>query len=239
MKWIKEKILAEVRRPENKELDLKLKIGLKGLLNYKNVLIDNKDPVYSLFIEQYQIVEKYTILDFERSFMIFQAVNATKNIKGSTAECGVYKGGSSILIAMNRNDTIHFALDTFEGFPDIITDLDLLKSGGFSEASSVNIMELFGNYKNIRVLKGSFTNSFPYISDNHFSFVHIDSDLYISTKECCNFFYSRMSKSGIMLFDDYLTQDTPGVKKAVDEFFKDKIECPIILPTCQAIVHKL
>ncbi len=66
-----------------------------------------------------------------------------------------------------------------------------------------------------------------------------NADLYASTLECCEFFYKKMVPGGMMLFDDYLVPDTPGVKKAVDEFFSAKKESPIILPTMQAMVFRI
>lgn len=41
-----------------------------------------------------------------------------------------------------------------------------------------------------------------------------------------------------MLFDDYGFPTCPGARQAVDEFFDDKPETPLVLPTKQAIVNK-
>ena len=41
-----------------------------------------------------------------------------------------------------------------------------------------------------------------------------------------------------MLFDDYGFESCPGAKQAVDEFFRDKAEKPLVLPTAQAIIFK-
>ena len=42
-----------------------------------------------------------------------------------------------------------------------------------------------------------------------------------------------------MVFDDYGFASCPGARKAVDEFFNDKPERPLVLPTAQAIVMRL
>lgn len=47
------------------------------------------------------------------------------------------------------------------------------------------------------------------------------------------------SLGGVMVFDDYGFPSCPGAKKAVDEFFKSKIETPIYLPTGQCLVFKV
>ena len=45
-------------------------------------------------------------------------------------------------------------------------------------------------------------------------------------------------KGGILLFDDYGDHSCPGAKIAVDQFFDDKSEYPIYLPTGQCVVLK-
>lgn len=42
-----------------------------------------------------------------------------------------------------------------------------------------------------------------------------------------------------MVFDDYGFLGYPGAKQAVDEFFTERIESPIYLPTGQCVVIKL
>jgi hypothetical protein len=42
-----------------------------------------------------------------------------------------------------------------------------------------------------------------------------------------------------MLFDDYGFPACPGARKAVDEFFRDRPEAPVVLATGQAVVIKL
>ena len=232
-------VKTKVVMPKDKKYNEKYLVGIQLLVLHKNTLIQSGDHNYSRFLELYEKVEQSTLLDFDRAFILFQASQATKHLKGCTAECGVYKGGSSVLIAMVGPERKHYALDTFSGFPDVISEVDVHEKTGFSDVSVSEIEELFRDYRNIVMLEGKFSESFNKIHDEVFSFVYVDADLYISTIECCNFFYPRLLKGGIILFDDYLVPDTPGVKKAVDEFFLAKDEVPIILPTCQAMVFKV
>ena len=229
---------AEVVMPTDKQYKEKYLVGMKLLLLHKNTLIQSGDHNYSTFLELYQRVVQSTMLDFDRAHFLFQAVKATRHLEGCTAECGVYKGGGSVLIHCISPERKHYAMDTFEGFPDLISDLDVHEKGHFSDVSIENIKKMFDDYNNIVMLKGEFSESFEKIQHEVFSFVYIDADLYLSTLQCCDFFYPRLLKGGIMLLDDYLIPDTPGVKKAVDEFFAEKDEFPIVLPTCQAMVFK-
>src|SRR5262245_10402180 len=80
----------------------------------------------------------------------------------------------------------------------------------------------------------------PYrLENNRYSFVHVDVDLYQSTLDCCEYFYTRLVPGGIMLFDEYGFPSARGEKDAVDEFFSDKPESPIALPTGQGMVLKV
>jgi predicted O-methyltransferase YrrM len=240
MKWLKGKISINepVVFPEEKYQD-KYFVGLNMFLRYKESLVRGKDNNYLSFLELYKKIEHATMLDFDRAYIVFQAAYATNEIQGSSAECGVYKGGSSALIASVNPRRKHFALDTFEGFPDAISEIDVHKKGGFSDTSIPIVQKLFAGYPNIVMMKDTFSRSFKTLHQETFSFVYIDADLYSSTLECCEFFYERIAQGGIMLFDDYLVPDTPGVKKAVDEFFSSKKEFPIILPTMQAMVFRM
>jgi hypothetical protein len=240
MNWLKGKISINqpVVFPEGKYQD-KYLIGLNMFLGYKEVLLLNKDKIYSSFLEIYKKVERATMLDFDRAYILFQIARATSDISGSSAECGVYKGGGSALIASVKPGRKHFALDTFEGFPDVTSEIDVHKKGGFSDTSITEVQKLFADYPNIIMMKDTFSRSFTKLQQETFSFVYIDADLYHSTLECCEFFYERIAQCGMMLFDDYLVPDTPGVKKAVDEFFSGRKDFPIVLPTMQAMVFKV
>ncbi len=54
--------------------------------------------------------------------------------------------------------------------------------------------------------------------------MHLDADIYEATLDGLKFFYPRMPKGGIILIHDYNALHLVGIKKAIDEFFKDKPE---------------
>jgi hypothetical protein len=232
-------INANIYYPSDNKHQEKFFIGTSLLLQHKDYLLQSKDPDYQDFIQKYDKILPYTMLDYDRAFMLYQISLLSQNLVGCTAECGVYKGGSSVLIAGLSPDKTHFALDTFEGMPDIVSEIDSHKQGDFSPPNNHSLDSLFEQLPNICKVKGPFHETFHKIKDNIFSFVYVDADLYQSTLECCEFFYPRLTFGGIMLFDDYLQNSTRGVKKAVDEFFWEQKTRPIVLPTNQAIVHRI
>lgn len=92
---------------------------------------------------------------------------------------------------------------------------------------------------NVRCYQGFFPATTGPIGNVNFCFVHVDVDIYKSVMDSCAFFYPRMLKGGIMLFDDYDCPNCPSAKMAVDEFFKDKVKYPCYLLTEQCYVIKL
>jgi hypothetical protein len=233
------KINANIYYPLDNDRQDRYLVGTSLLLQHKNNLLQSKDPQYQDFINKYDKILPYTMLDYDRAYMLYQIVLLSQNLVGCTAECGVYKGGSSALIASLSPDKIHFALDTYEGMPDRISSIDTHQHGDLKPPKKHDLDSLFEQHPNIRKVKGAFNQSFPVIKDNIFSFVYVDADLYQSTLECCQFFYPRLTFGGIMLFDDYLQNSTRGVKKAVDEYFYHQKTQPIVLPTNQVVVHRI
>ena len=56
--------------------------------------------------------------------------------------------------------------------------------------------------------------------DNKIALLHLDMDIYSSTKFALNKLYKKMTPNGIILIDDY--GQVPGATKATNNFFKEK-----------------
>ena len=74
------------------------------------------------------------------------------------------------------------------------------------------------NYDGLKYYKGLFNEIFPKISNKKYCLVNIDVDLVESMLECLRYFYSRVSKGGIILSHDYHFE---GCKREFNNFFKD------------------
>ena len=184
--------------------------------------------------------QKNSLLDFSRAYFIYQCLKNLETVEGSIAECGTYKGGSAYLMAstVKNSPKIHL-FDTFEGMPDIITQHDTHRKGDLKDTSFEGVSALMQPFKNINIHQGLFSDSFKLIDPNEkFKFVHCDADIYQSVQDTNEFFYSRLVKGGMMVYDDYGWASTKGAQKAVLDFFKDKKEYPIYLPTRQAVIIK-
>jgi hypothetical protein len=129
------------------------------------------------------------------------------------------------------NIDVYINLETgkfLNGWPlglESVINLNPLIVKVFNETDYEMVSKLFESNKNVKVFKGVFpSDTSHHIEDRLFKFVHLDVDNYQPYKESLEFFYNRMVKGGIILFDDYDCGCCPGANKAVDEFFSDKPE---------------
>ncbi len=183
----------------------------------------------------------YTLVDKPQCYMIYQFAKHVAGLPGDVAEVGVYKGGTARLLAKvleSTDKTIHL-FDTFSGMPPSDTTKDIHKAGDFSDTSLDSVKAYLRDCKNVRFYQGSFPGTSKLGVEKAFCLVHIDVDIYRSSMDCCEFFYPRMEKGGVMIFDDYGIPDCPGIKMAVDEFFSGKLENPCYLPTGQCVVIRI
>lgn len=197
-----------------------------------------EDDYFNDIIKQ---IVGYTLVDKVRCFMIYQYAKQVAGLPGDVAEVGVYKGGTARLLAKafgSKSKTIHL-FDTFSGMPPPDPSKDIHKEGDFDDTSLESVKTYLHDCKNVRLYQGLFPVTSKPVDNTIFCLVHIDTDIYKSVMNCCRFFYPRLEKGGIMIFDDYGFLSCPGAKMAVDDFFSDKLENPCYLPTGQCIVTRL
>ncbi len=141
---------------------------------------------------------------------------------GAFAEFGVCQGGSLDLLSRLHPDRLIYGIDSFEGLPQGgVMDTYHTTKGEFalSEEEFMNLFSHFEKTKNVKICKGFSPNVFSQLAFvDQYAFVHIDVDLYQSVKDALDYFYPRLINTGIMIFDDYGFDTTPGAKQAIDEF---------------------
>lgn len=155
---------------------------------------------------------KDSVIGDDRIKFTTDALKQTFHLTGDTAELGVYEGGMSRHIALNNNNAIHHAYDTFEGMPEDDVFLKGHHKGDFPVDFDY-VLEVL-NLPNIRIHKGFFPHT---AVEAQFKFVHIDVDIYQSTRAGLGFFVPRMVKGGIIVMDDLDYIVCPGVRKACEE----------------------
>ena len=176
--------------------------------------------------------------EFKGYNLVYQAKYAA-NFDGDMAEVGTWIGGSARMIAKTVPNKILHCFDTFEGIPEV--DENVETKDWLVEFRGADIYETAlkatSDCDNVAFYKGIFPGTIPEkLYNESFCFVHADADVYPSTKAICEFFYDRLTPGGVLLFDDYGFKKASGVRKAVNEYFEDKPENPVMISGGQCIV---
>lgn len=173
-------------------------------------------------------------MSLERKFNLNELVKLALLVDGDIAECGTFNGGSAFFLARRIQEAGSARrlclFDSFEGLsapgPDDGSHWHAGQLCGSLETVQKRLADL-GAASFTEFFRGWIPDRFAEVARRDFCFVHIDVDLFQPTHDSIAFFYPRMTKGGILLFDDYGYATCPGATKAVDEFMAGKAE-PIV-----------
>jgi hypothetical protein len=230
-----------------------IKKVIKKLSNYQIIKLSNYQdeltfPVEAtnLDIEAMLVAKKFSMTSYERLWATCSAVKYIKknDIEGDFVECGVWRGGNSILMALiaknlGINNKRFFLYDTFEGMTDpsfIDKDLsgvyakDLLKSTKKVNGNNIWCIAGLDDVKNnflkssyplelVNFIKGDVAETLRKEENlpDKISLLRLDTDWYESTKVELEVLFPLLVKGGVCIIDDY--GHWQGAKKAVDEYF--------------------
>ena len=197
---------------------------------------------HGLFAKIMAEIKPYTLVSQDRVYMLFTLGIQAQHLPGNFWECGVYKGGTAMMLAqliVAQPDKHLRLFDTFDGMPVTDPKRDFHREGDFSDTSLNTVKLRVGEVPSITYYPGFIPESFQGLEQEKIAFAHIDVDIYQSVRDCCDFIYPRVVGGGFMVFDDYGFPSCPGAREAVDDFFADKPERPLVLPTGQALVIKI
>ena len=151
-----------------------------------------------------------------REKVLLKAISETK-IDGLYCEFGVYKGYTLNFIQANTSNTIH-GFDSFNGLPEFWID-------GFDKDAFElpNTPQFSGN---VKIHEGYYDYSLPIFLNNHkesIAFMHIDCDLYSSTKTIFDLCKDRIKPGTVISFDEYFNYPgwQHGEFKAFQEFIQN------------------
>jgi len=191
--------------------------------------------------------EALSMVSIDRIWAIIQATKyiVKNNIEGDFVECGVWRGGCSLAMAMILDDLKVnrriFLFDTFSGMTQPTSwDIDIHGHNAKDrlETSKKDGTNNIWCYASIEDVKAQFTclgleqntvfvegdvlktldkkNDLP----KQISLLRLDTDWYQSTKHELNILYPKLETGGVLLIDDY--GDWKGSKKAVDEYLEEE-----------------
>jgi O-methyltransferase len=178
----------------------------------------------------------------ERCYLLVSLACYARHLSGDFAECGVAQGGSALLLCrvLQESPKPLRLFDSFQGLPKPNPIHDRFFREGQYAAPVDVVKERLQDFCHITDFRvGWIPGTFAGLDDAQYAFAHIDVDLYQSTLDSCRYLYPRLTPGGVLLFDEYGFPAAHGEKVAVDEYFADKPERPIALPTGQAMVLKV
>lgn len=220
-----------------------------GVIPPEQFRIDIEPPFFALW-EQ---VKPYTMISLERAYVIYKAVEyvQTRGIRGAFVECGVWKGGASMLMALSLQALggapRHLYLyDTFSGMTAPGREDRVAWNGvpvrkkweedrrgekqNFThwaiprEEVLANFTRIDYPSSHLHTVEGDVRLTLQRRTPGRIALLRLDTDWYDSTRAELERLYPRLRRGGVLLIDDY--GHFTGARKAVDEYFAGK---PIFL----------
>ncbi len=154
---------------------------------------------------------------------LYEAVLATNYIEGDIIECGVFRGGSAYVLCSvaHSRKTIHL-FDSWEGLPKLTKEDSMTWKEGSFNYSFEKCQQLLKPFeKQIIYHKGFFKDTLKDFTDEKFSVVHLDCDLYQSYIDCFNEIVPRIVDGGFLICDEKIhVEKIPGAV-CIKDFSKD------------------
>lgn len=224
---------------------LELKVAIKG-----------KAPDV-LHAQVWESVRAHTMTDSARVDAVYEAARqvARGGIPGDLVECGVYRGGCSMAMAMalrsiGATDRTIWLYDTFSGMTRP-TELDVRLHDGESalprfedSATGENSAEWCAadlttvrsamrstEYpeERIRYVVGPVEETLRTSNiPERIALLRLDTDWYESTRVELEVLLPRLSPGGVLIIDDY--NHWAGSRRAVDDYFAARGERPVLFP---------
>jgi hypothetical protein len=182
---------------------------------------------------------------------ILALANATRwiawqRIEGAFVECGVWRGGSMMVVAQmlqKKGDNTRdlYLFDTFDGMTEP-TDVDqdfrgrsarpkfqrMRRGSNSSDWCRAPLSEVKANMartgypsRRLHYQVGPVEETLPDLAPERIALLRLDTDWYTSTRHELIHLWPRLVPGGICIIDDYGYWG--GSRKAVDEFFGDDV----------------
>jgi O-methyltransferase len=182
-------------------------------------------------------------------------------ISGSFVECGVWRGGSAMTMAMRlaqlkATNVDIYLFDTYAGMVepssfDVEAQSGELASDLLKYASNESYIRALAPLSlvksnmertkylmgKIHFIEGDVLETLPIFETGDIALPRLDTDWYESTLAELKFLFPRLVKGGVCIIDDYGHWE--GSRRAVDEFFETEQFKPLLFEvdyTCRAFI---
>jgi predicted O-methyltransferase YrrM len=233
----------------------RIRTALRSVLRRRGLLPDEERLRIDLEPEFRALHERcapFTMTSPERMYAVYQAVRhvVRARVPGDIVECGVWRGGSSMLAALalleaGDDERALYLYDTFAGMSEP-GERDVTVSGASArpewrqaQRGEVNewcyspLEEVERNLRStgidparLHFVEGKVEDTIPATAPEQIAVLRLDTDWYESTWHELTHLYPRLSPGGVLIVDDY--GHWQGAREAVDRYFGEVAE-PILL----------
>lgn len=207
--------------------------------------VQDRQANESAFEAAWERVRPFTMTSRERAFALWEAVNTVvdNGVPGVLVECGVWRGGSSMLMALalmargvaNRDI---YLFDTFEGMTaagpadedyagqhaDMLMSgakgaelAELVKAAAPLEGVRAALESTGYDMRLIHFIVGDVRETLKDTQTLRIALLRLDTDFYDSTFAELHALYPRLAAGGVLIVDDY--GHWKGAQLAFEEYF--------------------
>ena len=217
--------------------------GLIGFRVVPKATMSDDDPRFERI---YRECAEYTVTSPERMYSLYAATEylCRAGVEGDVVECGVFRGGSSKLVALTLSELGDetrqlYLYDTFTGMTEP-TDLDRRLSDGSAAADTWKrhehathndwayapleaVQQVMWSTPypkdSMHFVKGKVEETIPRVVPERIALLRLDTDWYESTYHEMVHLYPRLVSGGILIIDDY--GSWAGARAAIDEYLTE------------------
>jgi predicted O-methyltransferase YrrM len=201
----------------------------------------------------YRQCRPYTMTSAERMYALYQAVRyvVRVGIPGDLVECGVWRGGSAMLMAetlrrLGEPTRRLYLYDTYAGMTepeardvrprDGLRARDRWAAGRTPTGNAWCLAPLAEVQQNLArtgypverivYVEGKVEETLPATAPEQIACLRLDTDFYASTRRELECLYPRLVPGGVLILDDY--GSWAGAREATDEYFAAHGSAPLL-----------
>jgi O-methyltransferase len=206
------------------------------------------------FLELHELCREETMTSIERMYALYTATRYAidNDVPGHFVECGVWRGGSVMLMAhtllrLGHTDRTLWLYDTFAGMTapsaQDVQDLSSRPASeilaehekavgdpfwGLAPRSLVeeNLRRTGYPAASLRFIEGDVLSTIPSSAPEQIALLRLDTDWYASTRHELQHLYPRVAPGGVVIIDDY--GYWRGARKATDEYLASLPQRPLL-----------
>ena len=209
-------------------------LGLFQLFILQLIQKKHSNSDHSEFLQIYRKCRLYTLTEDKKLMSLYASVHYINenNIDGDFVECGVWRGGCCMLMALTQlkygsmaDKRKIYLYDTFYGMTNPGKKdpwyAHLFKGMGAVSAEEVKRNMRTTGYpeQNVVFVHGDVLETIPAKEiPGKISLLRLDTDFYESTKHEMEQLFPLIVRGGVLIIDDYYS--FAGARKAVDEYIE-------------------